>query len=298
MSSGNYDITVRAAGTTECIAFSTATINAPSAPVIESIITNNVTNCGADDGHLEIIATGNNLEYSIDNGVTFSNSPIFNNLSSGNYDISVREAGTTDCLAYSTAAINAPSAPVIENIITNDVTNCGADDGQLEIIATGNFLEYSIDNGATYSVSPVFNGLSSGNYDIAVREVGTSDCIAYSTAAINAPSAPVIENITTIDVTNCGADDGQLEIIATGNFLEYSIDEGITYFETPVFNDLGAGNYEIVVREVGTTECLAYSTATINAPSAPAIENVITNNVTNCGADDGQLEIIASGNNL
>ena len=55
-------------------------------------------------------------------------------------------------------------------------------------------------------------------------------------------------SVTKTDVTCFGYEDGEIEIIAIGNNLEYSLD-GISYSSTPSFDDLGPGNYDVYVRD-------------------------------------------------
>src|SRR5690606_340320 len=57
-----------------------------------------------------------------------------------------------------------------------------------------------------------------------------------------------------------------------GNSLQYSIDGGITFFNSPVFTGLAAGDYEVVVQYTsGTSVCLTTpQTVTITASSAIA----------------------------
>ena len=55
-------------------------------------------------------------------------------------------------------------------------------------------------------------------------------------------------SVTKTDVTCFGYEDGEIEIIAIGNNLEYSLD-GISYSSTPSFDELGPGNYDVYVRD-------------------------------------------------
>ena len=55
-------------------------------------------------------------------------------------------------------------------------------------------------------------------------------------------------SVTKTDVSCFGYEDGEIEIIAIGNNLEYSLD-GISYSSTPSFDELGPGNYDVYVRD-------------------------------------------------
>ena len=78
---------------------------------ISSQITINQTNCGCDGG-LTIYANGGNPPYtfSINNGITFNNFPIFSNLCEGNYIIVINDiSGNTNT---NFATLNQPSNPI------------------------------------------------------------------------------------------------------------------------------------------------------------------------------------------
>lgn len=55
-------------------------------------------------------------------------------------------------------------------------------------------------------------------------------------------------SVTKTDVACFGYDNGEIEIIAIGNNLEYSLD-GIAYSASPSFDELGPGIYDVYVRD-------------------------------------------------
>lgn len=87
----------------------------------------------------------------------------------------------------------------ISNIVGTDPTECGLDNGEILIEATGTNLEYSINNGANFQASNSFNGLSAGNYDIEVRQIGSDSCSATDTVTLESPAAatPIVSGPTT-----------------------------------------------------------------------------------------------------
>ena len=62
-------------------------------------------------------------------------------------------------------------------------------------------------------------------------------------------------SVTKTDVTCFGFDDGEIEISAIGNNLEYSLD-GIAYSATPSFDELGPGNYDVYVKDGACEEII------------------------------------------
>ena len=90
-------------------------------PVISNVNVTNPSNCPAlDNATIEITASGSNLEYSIDNGVTFQANNTFTNLSSGDYFIIVRN-GVSFCYSQTS------TTTTIANVSCPEVCNDGID---------------------------------------------------------------------------------------------------------------------------------------------------------------------------
>ena len=150
------------------------TINA--LPVISSITATDPTPASCptlDDGTITIIATGTNLEYSVDNGINFQSSNIFSGLIAGTYTVVVRNT-TTLCEVISTPDIilNSPGCDAdlsltktvdVNNPIVGDnveftltVTNDGpADAGIVEVtdLLPSGFTYVSDDAAGNYNAA-------------------------------------------------------------------------------------------------------------------------------------------------
>ena len=274
---------------------------------ISEVNTMDRSDCEALDGNIEVVASGLNLEYSIDGGISFSPSPIFSGLDSGTYQVVVREIADPTCTTTyvgNPVIISLPVLPVINQVAISNTSGCGLADGSISITATGSGLEYSIDGGLYYQTSPEFNDLPKGQYEIFVRELGLLGCETFYTnnpVEIRDNSSLAINNVTFNDPTDCGLEDGSIDIQATGNSLEYSIDGGQNYQSSPNFSALGTGDYTIIVRESGPEGCEEVYTdnpLSIQAPTLPQIQAVNAQNLSDCGLLDGSLEISATGQNL
>ena len=124
-------------------------------------------------------------------------------------------------------------------------------------------------------------------------------CTASSSANLVAPVAPTIANINTTDPTDCGIDDGTITILPNDATWEYSIDGGITWFSTNIFNDLPAGNYpDVIVRSIASPNCTDTGSAVLTAPDAPMIIDLVPTNPSDCGTTDGTIVVNATGINL
>jgi gliding motility-associated-like protein len=153
----------------------------------------------------------------------------------------VQTLGSDTMIVYKT--LNPAATP------TDALCN-GASNGKITISTPiGPTLEYSINGGTTWQMSPVFNNLPAGTYTILAREIGTA-CVGSTTATVAEPST--LSAFTGSTTTNCANNTGTITITAAGGtpLYEYSINNGATYQPGNVFSNLPLGNYNnIKVRD-------------------------------------------------
>jgi len=126
----------------------------------------------------------NNIEFSIDNGVTWQTDNFFPNLTEGTYPVLTRSTDLSCEASYNTEVILTEVETTINDVQVTNPTGCNTADGSLFIDVLGGFnTEFSINNGATWQFNNQFNNLSSGAYTIRTR---TGNCdVAY-------PNNPVV----------------------------------------------------------------------------------------------------------
>ncbi len=172
-----------------------------SQPTVLSVVSEDYTDpvCAeACDGTITLIAGGGTppYEYSVDDGANWQSGGDFTALCEGNYQVKVRDNN----LCETSGSLITLTDPLGITIIDEDATNVtcnGLTDGTITVSATGNEpLEYSIDGGTNYQSSNVFTGLSTGNYEIWVRDAAgcekqggthaiTEPAVLGITAAVN-----------------------------------------------------------------------------------------------------------------
>ena len=149
----------------------------------------------------------------------------------------------------------------------------GGNSGSITIAASGGSgtLGYSINNGANFQTSNVFNNLSSGIYSIIVKDVNA--CPIDSVIFIAEP-APIVFNVVVTNST-CSTNNGSLLVNASGGVgaLQYSINNGLTYQSSNSFSNLLDGNYSVVVKDANL--CTHSFVALLNDEPAPAISSVV-----------------------
>ena len=145
---------------------------------------------------------------------------------------------------------------------TNKESAPGASNGSIFINANNNFgdVEYSIDGGVTFVTTPFFSGLPGGDYNIVVRD--EQNCVVELTVTITTCTLSFTAEVESVSAA--GADDGSITITADSPFmpLQYSIDGGNTYQDSPVFENLPAGDYSVAVLD--EQECLAIEQVTVD----------------------------------
>ncbi len=274
----------------------------PMALTLDSIVTTDVTTCyGGNDGTITVYVSDGTApyEYSVDGGLTYQGSNVFNGLTSGAYSVFVKDF--FNVIVSDVAYIDEPPEILISNETHTDVTGCyGNTNGSITITASGGTgaLEYSVDNGINYYANGGnFVGLAAGTYNVMVRD--SHSCTkAGSEITVGQPLELVITAENKTDVTGCNGDDnGIIEIITTGGTptIYYSIDGGTTYGTGHYFPSLTPGNYSVRVRDAnGCTT--AGSNLTITEPPAVTINSQTASDVNTCFGDHtGSITINASG---
>ena len=182
-------------------------VTAPSGPIITECISANPTDCGVNDGSLTILAVGGQgaLQYSIDGGTTWQTSNEFTGLGEGTFSVAVANEDETCIAIFPACQLISPQPPVVNEVRAVDPSICGEDNGSITILADGNGgLEYSIDNGITWSANSFFGNLPAATYDILVRNAADNCIVDYGAVTLDAPAAPSIiagiENESTLSL--------------------------------------------------------------------------------------------------
>ena len=287
LAQGTYVITVQDAN--NCQATISATINEPTIVVANYVSATDAT-CGNPNGTFEVSGTGGTppFDYSMDGGITYQTSGIFNGLLGGNYTVTVKDANS--CTDIIVVTINNLGSPTINQVTEINATCNGTCDGQVAINATG-ATQYSIDNGTTFQASNIFNNVCAGTHVVVITNaVG---CLEYSTAIVTEP-LPLVVNVSTTNLLCYNVCAGEIDITATGGTaaIQYSIDNGASFALNGTFPGVCAGTYDIVINDGGT--CTYSTQAMIFEPAllATAIDVI---DATCAGTCDGSISAVPFG---
>ena len=289
---GVYNITV--VDSNNCSADTTITVEAALAPEFTVIQTDISCADAGDVGGISINvinANGNTLEYSIDNGLTFSNSPVFTGLAAGNYDVVVQYTlGTAVCLA-APQPITVTSAVAIDATATLTTPYGCTTNGIITVSGvTGGTAPYtySID-GVNYQGGNTFSGLTSGTYTVSIMDA--SGCSFIAIPVTIDPLNPPTDLDFSSTPLSCPALTSDVTLTATGGIapLEYQIvapAASATPMQTSnVFVGLAPGTYTFQVQDAN--DCNYTESFTIDPLPPLTVSTVITKDLDCTASPDG-----------
>jgi gliding motility-associated-like protein len=284
---GNNPTPVSPTGTTSYIVIMTDSTNicydtitlSISYPQIDSVLENNPT-CGSSNGSLDASASGGagGYTYSIDNGQNFQTSGTFSGLGINTYTVILVDQN--NCSDTIQAPLIGVDSVEINMVVTT--TTCGLDNGVVDLSINGGTpsYQYSLNNGSTFSASPVFNNLLPGTYQVYVEDV--NGCFDTTTAHIYPSTNPILGQ-TTSNLEFCSLQDGSISTSATLGVSPYVfvLHQGPTLSGTSLtgaFNNLNSGTYWVtVIDQIGCADSTLIVVDSIPAPISPMADTILCN---------------------
>jgi len=257
------------------------------------INTTDASNCNSDDGRININTNQIDLEFSIDDGLTWQGTLNFENLAADNYELIVRHAIFNACMTTLSFAINSPLLPVIQDSTVVANTSCQLPNGIIEVYMDSADYEFSINGGNDWQNTNAFTGLGASTHTILIRNIISPDCVISEEFTIDDVSGIMIDFIMPESPSDCGSD-GSIEIFATGPDLLYSINGGSSWSASNFFVDLTAGQYDVSISSSTLTDCLDDEAVLLMNPEMAVIGDVVFSNVQLCSNQLGRIEIIAN----
>ncbi len=281
---------------------SLVTITAPSAVVIDSIVSKRPSCTPGGDGRITVFASGGTgaKQYSITTpAAPFFNSNIFNGLNASTYTVTVRDAN--GCTVTSTHTILPSVAPTWTSLSSTNPVCFGGTTGTITVSGTAGsnpniYYRRTPPVGGAFSATGNFTGVGAGLYT--VRIVDSANCFRDTTVTITAPPQIQFATITNTPVTCNGLSTGGIIVIGGGG------SPGYTYTKTspaPIvgpqpsgsFTGLAAGAYTIRITD--NNNCTRDSVITVAQPAVLALSVTSTTNVLCRGASTGVIVATGAG---
>ena len=299
-----FDVRIRDAAYTACESVLNGALVITGPTVLGGTVTGtNVTCFGANNGVISISNPAGGYgtyEYTVDGGVNWSTSGIFNNLQPGTYDVRIRDAAHTGCEIVLNAALAITQPAVLTASVTSTNVTCfGSSDGTISIInPAGGYgtYEYSINGGGSWNVTGLFTGLVPGNYNVRIRDAANNSCVVILNSALQITQPPVLNAVVTPTMVTCnGANDGIISItVPTGGYgtYEFSINGGSSWQSSGLFTNLVPGNYNVQIRDASQTGCVIILNSALAITQPAQLSAAVgSTNVTCFGANDGRITI-------
>jgi large repetitive protein len=296
LAAGNYTITIK--DSNGCTVAVPVAITQPAALSAAVQSQTSVTCHGGADGSVTVVATGGTTPYgySID-GAVFQPSATFEGVSAGAYTVTVRDAA--GCIFDLPVTITQPASAVDGSIVSKtDVTCKNAGNGIIIVAGSGGTspYQYSLSGGAFQSEG-TFDNLNPGSYTVTVRDENGCTFVLPGSQTISEPES-LTAGVLKINVTGChGSLNGSIEIVdvfgswaeVTGNY-EYTIDGWSSSSTDPYFGALGAGTYNVQVRDADNPGCfhIINENLEITQP-APITADLLVAEVSCFGGNDGSI---------
>lgn len=169
-------------------------------------------------------------------------------------------------------------------------------EGSIEVSAAGGVEPYQYAlNGGTYGDSPLFSGLTAGDYTVTVQDaLGSTDVLSVTLAN---PPELIGEVLSVIDNVCFGGSDGSIEVVGTGGtssngMYGYSIN-GSSVQSNGTFINLPNGFYVITIFD--DNQCSIQLTASISSPEDLDVVVVSKTDIICFGTNNGSCIVEAFG---
>jgi len=290
LGAGNYLITITDLGFSNCTKDTTISLSSAGAPVINSITKTDESCLGENDGSATVVANGGTgtLTYLWNSG---QQQPSINNLSPGNYIVSVTDAN--GCLATGNITVlQGPVCCALFATINVVQSECNAATGSIDITVDLNSgmppFQYSINGGTTYSSNNLFNSLAAATYYVAVADA--NNCIFRDTVDVAEANNDLNISVIATDITCNGFNNGVGTLtINTGTGSPFTINWSNGVNDSFYINNLSVGNYSVTV--VNQINCSRTASFSISEPQPLTVD--LGNDQTLC---DGQTISLDAGN--
>ena len=314
LGAGTYNVTVRDGYNCEFVT-TDIVINQPTE--IQPTLVKTTSQTCLTNSELTLSATGGTGTYEYSDTMSFTTvlgtfaSDVTFSVAPGTYQYYVRDANSCGPTASNEITIDPLPTLVIDIDPTNAIINCTGDtSGVIVAEAIGGLGDYTyilqdasgtdIFPAPTQNSPGVFTELPAGIYQ--VRVTSGIDCEEVSAQVeITEPEFALQTSYSVTDVACSGGNDGIMEIVATGGtgIIKYAISPQLNqFFDTPIFEDLVAGDYQAIAQdELG---CYVLIDFTVAEPT-PIMLSIVPNSIIPeaCeGELDGEFSVDISGGSM
>lgn len=245
--------------------------------------------CTDGTGLIQVATLGTGpFSYAWTNGV--STGPLAQNLSAGNYTVTVTDE-TTNCTSSLSFTIELEPAPELELVeITNDICEQGVGAIRINPLGGAQPITYSWTHAPNLN-SPNATGLTAGVYGVTIRD--NNGCTAFEEYTINDVQGPtvVLQNVST---DFCGNAVGAVTVLAQGGQSPYQYSWAHNQnLNSPTAANLSSGDYTVTVTDANNCSAILQ----VNVPGTePPVLSLVQVNENPCVVNDATITIGLVGN--
>ena len=279
---GNYFIRIKYTNGCASLAYKAIINTPPDAPTTPTFNISQPISCSNPFGSISITSTA--YQYSFDNGTNYSTNPNSGNLIAGTYLVRVKNSMGCES-DPSSITINRPTDYPDSPTFTTVEPDCNNLKGSITI--TSPALEYSFDNGLSWTANATKSNLAPQTYFIKVKN--NNGCISNPTTVTitpftNFPKKPTLpdpqtfciqQNATLSSITIIGQNIKWYDISTNGNLLPNNalIQNGITYYASQTINGCESERIPVTINIQNTPA----PTGSINQPFCTGQNPIIAN---------------------
>jgi gliding motility-associated-like protein len=184
--------------------------------------------------------------------ITQVNNPNFTGLAPGTYTYSF--TNTLGCIGTGNVTLTTNTPLTTTVTLTKPLCNGNAN-GNIRLNPSGGVTpyEYTIDNGVNWQPANTFPNLPAGTYSFTIRD--NAGCTKDTTVTLTEPT--VLDASATSQPGTCNGNDGRITVSGSGGTApyRYSIDDGVTYQNSPVF--IVSGGFYPNIKVIDNKGCIA-----------------------------------------
>lgn len=280
LSAGTYNVTVTDAN--GCTAQTSVTISAAAAPSVTASST--PAGCAVANGTATANPSGGTPGYNYSWSPSGGNGQVANNLSPGTYVVTVTDAN--GCTAQTSVVVGSTSAPSVT--ASSTPAGCNVANGSATANPTGGTPGYTYlwSNGDPNQTA---NNLSAGTYVVTVTDA--NGCTAQTSVVVGSTSGPSVT--TTSTQTGCTVANGSATANPSGGTPGYTYQWLPTGGNSQTANNLGAGNYTVIVTDANG--CSVMDIVSITTANGPSTTSSVNSNVDCFGGTNGSATTNPSG---
>lgn len=268
-------------------------------PAVNAAITN-VSCHNTNDGAIQLTLTGGHAPYTFfwreipDDTIHDPFAQDQSGLYAGTYHVTITDSGGCEFKKSFYVSSSSGNITIITGTI-NPVTQCAGDhSGSATVSVNGGNGPYTYQwNDSASQVLPTAINLYAGTYTVTVTDA--NNCTASQLVSVPTTVMPLTASLSDSSITSLNCDssvNGSLIVDICGGTLPYTMNGSWVYDSLARLENLGAGDYPLLVTDANG--CLVTDTFHITSP-APVTSSFTINHTTCMGCTDGSILVNPSG---